>query len=103
MDGNDDPNHDLRRDLWDWEPHGLPPHARTPTVIPSLQRAREVKARTVGTTRLTAIDAVYRLALHWSDAEQADLTVRLGILMRHEEELLGSVRVVARSGLQLAL
>ncbi|WP_193604800.1 hypothetical protein [Nocardioides dongkuii] len=102
IDGNDDPNHDLRRDLWGWEPQGLPPHARTPTVEPSLQQTRKVKARTVGTTRLTAIDAVYRLDLHWSDAEQAALTVRLGILMLHEEEFLGSVRVLARSGLQRA-
>ena len=102
MDGNDDPNHDLRRDLWGWEPLGLPPHARTATVTPSLHQVREVKARTVGTTRLTAIDAVYRLDLHWTDAEQACLTVRLGILMRHEEERLAPVRVLARSGLKLA-
>lgn len=75
IDGNDDPNHDPRRDLWGWEPQDLPPHARTPTVAPSLQQTREVKARTVATTQLTAIDAVYRLDLRWSDAEQAALTV----------------------------
>lgn len=102
MDGNDDSNHDLRRDLWDWEPPGLPPHARTATVTPSLHGVREVKTRTVGATRLTSIDAIYRLDLHWTNAEQAALTVRLGILMRHEEELLAPVRVLARSGLQLA-
>ncbi|MGJ9422322.1 PIN domain-containing protein [Aeromicrobium sp. CF3.5] len=101
-DGNDDPNHDLRRDLWGWEPQGLPPHARTATVTPSLHEVMEVEARTVGATRLTAINAVYRLDLHWTNAEQAALTVRLGILMRHEEELLAPVRVLARSGLQLA-
>lgn len=98
----DDPNHDLRRDLWGWEPQGLPPHARTATVTPSLHQVTEVKARTVGSTRLTSIDAVYRLDLHWTDAEQAALTVRLGILMRHEEEHLAPVRVLARSGLRLA-
>ena len=102
VDGNDDPNHDLRRDLWDWEPPGLPQHARTATVTPSLHQLRDVKARTVGMTRLTAIDAIYRLDLHWTDAEPAVLTVRLGILMRHEEDFIGPVRVLARSGLRLA-
>ncbi|REK72744.1 hypothetical protein DX116_03840 [Aeromicrobium endophyticum] len=64
---------------------------------------REVQVRTVGTTRLTAIDAIYRLDLLWTPAEQAALTVRLGILMRHEEEYLSQVQVLARSGLKLAV
>ncbi|MFC5677089.1 PIN domain-containing protein [Aeromicrobium endophyticum] len=101
--GGGDPDHDLRRDLWDWEPPGLAPRERTADVTPSLLDVREVQVRTVGTTRLTAIDAIYRLDLLWTPAEQAALTVRLGILMRHEEEYLSQVQVLARSGLKLAV
>lgn len=99
--GGWDPNHDLRRDLWDWTPEG----ASLSDIVsakPSLESERSVAARTCGDTTLTAIDAVYRLQLHWrgTGREPVPVTVRLGILVTHDGGDLVDVRVLARSGIR---
>lgn len=99
--GSDDPNHDLRRDLWDWAPEGAT-FSDLSTVAAALDAVRDVAARRCGTTILTAVDAVYRLDLRYrsQDAEAVQVTVRLGVLVTHDDGVLVGARVLARGGLR---
>jgi len=99
--GGSDPNHDLRRDLWDWTPDGLNPSDLV-SAGPSLVSERAVISRSVGDTTLTAIDAIYRLDLRYraEGSEPVAVSVRLGVLIVHDGGDVASVRVLARSGIR---
>ena len=99
--GGHDPNHDLRRDLWDWAPTGVS-FATISDATPSLVSELEVGARRCGTTTLTAIDAVYQLELRYGleDVEPIAVTTSLGILVKHDDGEFSSACVLARSGIR---
>lgn len=100
--GGHDPNHDLRRDLWDWVPQGAS-QSDIVTVTVSLQSEPRVASRRCGDTTFTAVDAVYRLRIHYrpEKVESVDVSVRLGILVTYEDGEFQSARVLARSGIRL--
>lgn len=98
----EDPNHDLRRDLWEWTPQGKR-SSDLLVVTAALTSLRDIASRRCGTVTLTAVDAVYRLDLLYrdDDVETVPVTVRLGILVTSDDSALASVRVLSRSGVRL--
>lgn len=99
--GASDPNHDLRRDLWDWAPDGVR-FSDIASATTSLVSERSVSSRRCGETKFTAIDAVYRLELRYRSEgnEPVVVTVRLGVLVTEDEGDIAGVRVLARSGIR---
>lgn len=105
-----DRNNDLRRDLWDWTPEGADQLHSSSQVTPSLDDVRDVvvRSRRCGTTRLVAIDAVYRLDLEFDRVTTVtgrttvaeSVSVRLGVLVRYEEDNVVATYVLARNGLR---
>lgn len=97
--GGGDPNHDLRRDVWDWAPDGVR-HAGIVSATPALVSERDIRSRSCGDTTYTAIDAVYRLDLLYraEGAGPVAVTVRLGVLVKHDEGDIVRVHVLARGG-----
>lgn len=99
--GGHDPNHDLRRDLWDWVPNGARQSDISGAAV-SLVSEPRVASRRCGDTTFTAVDAVYRLQIqyHPVDAEPVDVSVRLGIIATHGDDDFRSARVLARGGIR---
>ncbi|WP_311209715.1 MULTISPECIES: PIN domain-containing protein [unclassified Aeromicrobium] len=99
--GDSDPNHDLRRDLWDWAPDGVS-FSRIASARPALVKERGIRSRRCGSTMFTAIDAVYRLDLEYNEegAGTTAVTVRLGVLVTEDEGDPLGVRVLARAGIK---
>lgn len=99
--GASDPNHDLRRDLWDWAPDGVR-FSDIASATTSLASEPAVSSRTCGEAKFTAIDAVYRLELRYrsDDIEPVVVTVRLGVLVTEGDGGIARVRVLARSGIR---
>lgn len=101
LSGAHDPNHDLRRDLWDWAPNGVA-CSDLVSAAPSLVSERHVTSRRCGETSFTAVDGVYQLDLRYQGegAAHTAVTARLGVIVTEDDGAFVGARVLARSGIR---